>query len=94
MEATRRLLPIIAEVRDRTLSDDYVGRLAAKVRLDKIDLRRDLAQVRQRLDREAHARPARHAEDERSDQDQTGESVERLGEKYLSEWGTWDWAVV
>ncbi len=82
MEATRRLLPIIAEVRDRTLSDDYVGRLAAKVRLDKIDLRRDLAQVRLRLDREAHARPARQLEvDERSDQDQTGESVEPLGEK-------------
>jgi DNA primase len=81
MEATRRLLPIIAEVRDRTLSDDYVGRLAAKVRLDKIDLRRDLAQVRQRLDREAHTRPTRRAEDEGGEQDQTGESVEPLGEK-------------
>ena len=87
MEATRRLLPIIAEVRDRTLSDEYVGRLAAKVRLDKIDLRRDLAQVRQRLDREAQARPARRDEDERSDQDQTSTSVELLGDKYSQSGG-------
>ncbi len=89
MEATRRLLPIIAEIRDRTLSDEYVGRLAAKVRLDKIDLRRDLAQARARLDREAKVRPTRHASegDEGSDQDQSSESVERLGDKYSQSGG-------
>ncbi len=57
LEARRRLLPVIAQVRDRTLADDYVGRLAQKLRLDKIDLRRDLSATRQRLDREAQARP-------------------------------------
>jgi len=57
LEARRRLLPIIAETRDRTLADDYVGRLAQKLRVDKIDLRLDLSQLRQRLDREARNRP-------------------------------------
>jgi len=57
LEARRRLLPIIAETRDRTLADDYVGRLAQRLRVDKIDLRRDLSQLRQRLDREARTRP-------------------------------------
>jgi hypothetical protein len=38
-------LPVVAEVRDRTLADEYVGRLASKIRLDKVDLARDLAQV-------------------------------------------------
>ncbi len=57
LEAKRRLLPIIAETRDRTLADDYVGRLAQRLRVDKIDLRNDLSQTRQRLDREARAHP-------------------------------------
>jgi DNA primase len=81
MEATRRLLPIIAEVRDRTLSDEYVGRLAERVRLDKLDLRRDLAQARQRLDREARA-GRRRDDEEAGDKDQAGVPVEHLGEKY------------
>jgi DNA primase len=59
LEATRRLLPIIAGVRDRTLSDEYVGRLAQKIRVDKVSLRLDLQQARQRLDREARTAPAR-----------------------------------
>ncbi len=54
-EARRRLLPVIAEARDRTLADEYVGRLAQKLRLDKIELRRDLALTRQRIDRETRA---------------------------------------
>ncbi|HLY29691.1 MAG TPA: toprim domain-containing protein, partial [Ktedonobacterales bacterium] len=57
LEARRRLLPVIAQVRDRTLADEYVGRLAQKLRLDKVDLRRDLSATRQRLDREAQTRP-------------------------------------
>ncbi len=54
-EARNRLLPVIAEARDRTLADEYIGRLAQKLRLDKIELRRDLALTRQRLDRETRA---------------------------------------
>jgi DNA primase len=82
IEATRRLLPIIAEVRDRTLADEYVGRLAAKVKLDKVDLSRDLAQARQKLAREARmaARPA--ADKEAGDEAEPPEAVEQLGEKY------------
>jgi DNA primase len=85
IEATRRLLPIIAEVRDRTLADEYVGRLAEKIRLDKVHLAHDLVQVRRQVDREARGRPARDQEsDPQPDgaEDQTGASVERLGEKY------------
>lgn len=88
IEATRRLLPIIAEVRDRTLSDDYIGRLAARIRLDKVELRRDLAQARQRLDREARQRPLREeAPEEASAEERRGKAVERLGGKYQERGG-------
>lgn len=63
-EARNRLLPVIAEARDRTLADEYVGRLAQKLRLDKIELRRDLALTRQRLDREARTNRQRQQEQE------------------------------
>ncbi len=63
-EARKRLLPVIAEARDRTLADEYVGRLAQKLRLDKIELRRDLALTRQRLDRETRAARQRQSEQE------------------------------
>jgi DNA primase len=55
MEASRRLLPILAEVRDRTLAGEYAQRLAARLHLDVYDVQRDLAQTRQRLDRETRA---------------------------------------
>jgi DNA primase len=83
MEASRRLLPVIAEVRDRTLADEYVGRLAQKIRVDKVELRRDLHQTRQRLDREA--RTSRRPPDEQADREaETQETVEPLGGKYRS----------
>jgi DNA primase len=59
MEACKRLLPIIAEVRSRTLAGEYADRLAMKLRLDVKDVQRDLALARQRLDREARAAPTR-----------------------------------
>jgi DNA primase len=59
MEACKRLLPIIAEVRSRTLAGEYADRLAMKLRLDVKDVQRDLALARQRLDREARAVPTR-----------------------------------
>ena len=80
MEAARRLLPILAEVRNRTLADEYVGRLAARIRLDQLDLRRDLVLVRQQLEREARLRPRREAREEENNP--PGDPVERLGEKY------------
>ena len=55
LEASRRLLPILAEVRNRTLASEYADRLAAHLHLDVRDVQRDLAQTRQRLDREARA---------------------------------------
>jgi DNA primase len=67
MEACRRLLPIIAEVRDRTLADEYVGRLAQRVRLDKVELRRDLHRARQQLDRTARPAPPAPLEDDSGD---------------------------
>ncbi len=80
MEAARRLLPIIAEVHNRTLADEYVGRLASRIRLDQLDLRRDLVLVRQRLEREKQSATHQHQREE--DFDQPGDPVEDLGEKY------------
>ncbi len=53
LEASRRLLPILAEVRNRTLAGEYADRLAAHLHLDVRDVQRDLAQTRRRLDRES-----------------------------------------
>ncbi|HKT39664.1 MAG TPA: hypothetical protein VJR48_14910, partial [Ktedonobacterales bacterium] len=83
IEATRRLLPVIAELRERTIADEYVGRLAERVRLDKVELARDLAHLRQRLAREGRTRQAsQDADGQENDNDQTGAPVDRLGEKY------------
>jgi DNA primase len=80
MEAARRLLPIIAEVRNRTLADEYVGRLAARIRLDQLNLRRDLVLVRQRLERES--RRGRYQEQREEENNPPDNPVETLGEKY------------
>lgn len=83
VEAAERLLPVIAEVKDRKTASEYVGRLASKIRLDKTDLERDLAQMRQKLDREARAQPPRRGRGEQdSSEGEQGEAVELLGEKY------------
>lgn len=97
LEARRRLLPVIAEVRDRTLADEYIGRLAQKLRLDKIELSRDLQAARRRLDRDlrtqsAHAREeqaSRHIATAASDPggetasgDEQSENAATLGSKY------------
>lgn len=83
IEASRRLLPIIAEIRERTLADEYVGRLAAKIRLDKIDLARDLTMARRKRDRDQATRAPARADQRDGDQGQAAAPVERLGEKYL-----------
>ena len=70
MEACKRLLPIIAEVRSRTLAGEYADRLAMKLRLDVKDVQRDLAQARQRLDREARTAPTRAPIQESPDPDE------------------------
>jgi DNA primase len=70
MEACKRLLPIIAEVRSRTLAGEYADRLAMKLRLDVKDVQRDLALARQRLDREARTAPTRALVPELPDPDE------------------------
>ena len=70
MEACKRLLPIIAEVRSRTLAGEYADRLAMKLRLDVKDVQRDLALARQRLDREARTAPTRAPVQEPPDLDE------------------------
>jgi DNA primase len=70
MEACKRLLPIIAVVRSRTLAGEYADRLAMKLRLDVKDVQRDLALARQRLDREARAAPQRAIVQESPDLDE------------------------
>jgi len=81
LEATRRILPMIAEVRDRTLSESYVKRLATRIRVDEVVVRRDLADARQKLARENRAQSRRDEQRERSDETEADESVEALGQK-------------
>ncbi len=94
LEARRRLLPVIAEVRDRTLADEYIGRLAQKLRLDKVELSRDLLAARRQLDRDLRTQSQRGRDDEASHQGTPGprdgtdsgnerlEGAEPLGRKY------------
>lgn len=63
LEARRRLMPVIAEVRDRIQAEEYVARLARKLRMDDIVLRRELPVVRAQLDRENRAARQRQAEE-------------------------------
>jgi hypothetical protein len=60
-----------------------VGRLAQKVRLDKVELRRDLHRARQQLDREAHPAPPPPMEED-SAEGEPQQFVERLAGKYQS----------
>lgn len=62
LEARRRLMPVIAEVRDRVQAEEYVARLARKLRLDDVTLRRELPVARAQLDRETRATRQRQAE--------------------------------
>lgn len=94
LEARRRLLPVIAEVRDRTLADEYIGRLAQKLRLDKIELSRDLLAARRQLDRDLRTQSSRGRGADASHPGTPGprdgtdsgterlEGVEPLGRKY------------
>ncbi|HEU5441725.1 MAG TPA: DNA primase [Ktedonobacterales bacterium] len=86
IEATHRLLPVIAELRDRTLADEYIGRLASRIRLEKVDLARDLAQLRRRQPRPAQAQPRPMPPDpeEANSEDHADAPVDQLGEKYLA----------
>jgi DNA primase len=80
MEASRRLLPIVAEVRNRTLAGEYADRLAAHLHLDVHDVQRDLAQTRRRLDRETHTQARSPVDSGTADSDASGDP---LGTKYL-----------
>jgi DNA primase len=73
-EAARRLLPAIAEIKDRTAQDAYVRRLAARLRIDERELALDFQRVRRQLAREALRAPKRP--------DTESADTAGLGEKY------------
>ncbi len=81
VEACNRVLPIIADVRDRVLAGDYVGRLAQKTRLDEVALQRQLSLLRQALDRTARPAPPPPLDDEADDDVETQQRVEPVGQK-------------
>ncbi len=56
-EAAHRILPLIAELGDRTAQDAYVRRLAGRLRLDERELALDFQRVRRQRQRDAR-RPA------------------------------------
>jgi DNA primase len=88
MEACKRLLPIIAEVRSRTLAGEYADRLAMKLRLDVKDVQRDLALARQRLDREARATPTRATVQEPPDLDEEAGDTAQKSPRAQAQVGT------
>jgi DNA primase len=63
-EAAERVLPLLAELSDRTTQDAYVRRLATLLRVAESELARDLQQVRRQQGRkasaQAHSGAARH----------------------------------
>jgi DNA primase len=75
LEASRRLLPILAEVRNRTLAGEYADRLAAHLHLDVRDVQRDLVQTRRRQDREARAQPRGPIDSGQADSDDADDSM-------------------
>lgn len=79
LEASRRLLPILAEVRNRTLAGEYADRLAAHLHLDVHDVQRDLAQTRRRLDRESRTQPRTEQQPATAE---TDDAADPLGGKY------------
>jgi DNA primase len=85
LEASRRLLPILAEVRNRTLAGEYADRLAAHLHLDVHDVQRDLAQTRRKLDREAQTPLRSQADSVSAESDESGDL---LGTKYSQTEGT------
>jgi DNA primase len=58
-EAAHRLLPLIAELGDRTKQDAYLRRLATRLRVDERELTLDFQRVRRQLTRDAHPGTAR-----------------------------------
>lgn len=84
VEAMRRLLPLIAEVTDQKQAEVYGDELAHKLRMEPSVLQRELRETQRRLRQERQSRVTsqRTAEQGGGAEDQTGASVERLGEKY------------
>ena len=80
LEGRRRLLPIIAEVHDRTLASDYADRVAMKLRLDVKDIQLDVERERRRLAREQRRPRAQQMTSGEGD----GENVEHVDGKYQS----------
>ncbi|HEY7975022.1 MAG TPA: hypothetical protein VID72_06750, partial [Ktedonobacterales bacterium] len=91
LEARRRLMPVIAEVRDRIQAEEYVARLARKLRIDDVVLRRELPVVRAQIDRDSRAVRQRQMEEataadvsatEADGADEAGADDDPLGVKY------------
>jgi DNA primase len=82
LEASRRLLPILAEVRNRTLAGEYADRLAAHLHLDVHDVQRDLAQTRRRLDRETRGQVGQPRGPVNSNQADSDDAGDPTGRKY------------
>jgi DNA primase len=62
--AAERVLPLIAELSDRSAQDAYLRRLASRLRLDERELALDFQRVRREKLRDARRAPERHRMDE------------------------------
>ncbi|HEY7781248.1 MAG TPA: DNA primase [Ktedonobacterales bacterium] len=91
-EAAHRLLPAIAEIKDRTAQDAYLRRLAARLRVDERELALDFQRVRRQLAREGHQHDARQRPERQPPEAAAGQPANgaeansaidgALGEKY------------
>jgi hypothetical protein len=67
------LLPILAEVRNRTLASEYADRLATHLHLDVHDVQRDLAETRRRIDRETRTQTRSPVDPGTAESDESGD---------------------
>ena len=70
--AAERVLPLIAELSERSAQDAYIRRLATRLRLDERELALDFQRVRRQKLRDARRAPERHPPTEPADQTASG----------------------
>jgi DNA primase len=85
--AAERVLPLLAELSDRSAQDAYIRRLATRLRLDERELALDFQRVRRQKLRDTRRAPERHSTDEPVDQTASGvegenPSVGEVAQKY------------
>jgi DNA primase len=83
--AAARVLPLIAELSDRSAQDVYIRQLAGRLQLAERDLTLDFQQVRRQKQRDARRAPERQSYDGQADQTASGARVENTADSVLAQ---------